>query len=292
MASNLNNKEIKNYYISINKIISHVVKVYNKLQIDEHTNKTIEEGNNLIKDITNLFKNIRSDMVCLEKIIQDCCNFVEEVKDELSQPDREEPYVYMTKNGILSYPGKEKYIKKEIKKQQYISIEELNYKTNIPIVTNIKEIKPAFYYLNSNDANYKSGIYMNINNNIYVKIPFPVIIDPKKDNDRKNTIKCKYLLKKDCESNRIRLSKIFNSEIRTCNFAHAGDTIVKIGHISRCPTAPQFGNPSTFHNDINKLNISDIKTLLLYGLNDVLLSSLWFEKNKEKNKVYDNLEIV
>lgn len=291
MATNFNSKEINNYYISISKIMSYVVKTYNKLQIEEHTNKTIVEGDNLIKDVSILFKNIKSDILCLEKIVQDCKDFIEEVKDELSQPEREEPFVYMTKNGILSYPGKEKYIKKENKKQQ-ILIKELNYKTNIPIVTNIKEIKPAFYYLNSNDKNYKSGLYININNDIYVKIPFPVVIDPKKDNERKNTIKCKYFLKKECELHRNRLSKLFNSELRTCNFAHSGDSIIKIGHISRCPTLPHFGNPETFRDDINKLNINDIKTLLLYGINDVILSTLWFEKNKEKNKIYDDLEIV
>lgn len=292
MSIIFNNKELSNYYMSISKIMSYSIKTYNKLQIDEHTNNTINQGEGLIKDIAILLKTVKADVAGLEKILYDCKEFIEEVKDELSQPEREEPFVYVTKNGLLSYPGKEKYIKKENKKSHNIIIEELNYKTNIPIVTNIKDIKPAFYYLNSSDKKYKNGIYTNINNDIYIKIPFPAIIDPKKDTERKNTIKCKYFLKKDCELNRTRLSKIYNSELRNCNFAHAGDNIIKIGHISRCPTLPHFGDPKTFTDDLEKININDIKTLLLYGLNDVIISSLWFEKNKSKNKIYDDLHIV
>jgi hypothetical protein len=286
------NKEIRNYYLTISKTISYVVKTYNKLQIEEHTTATIKEGELLIKDVNDLLKNIKTDIISLEKIIQECNDFIEDVKDELSQPEKEDQFIYMTKNGLLSYTGKEKYNRKDNKKKQNVIIKELNYKTNIPIVTNIKDIKPAFYYLNSNDKNHQSGIYININNDIFIKVPFPDVIDPKKDNEKKNTIKCKYFLQKDCEKNRKRLSKLFNSEIRCCNFAHSGDTLIKLGHTSRCPAIPDFGNPKTFNEDINNLNIRDIKTLLFYSLTDVLLSSLWFENKKEKNKIYDNIEIV
>ena len=90
-----------------------------------------------------------------------------------------------------------------------------------------------------------------------------------------------------------------NLNEKTCNFAHKGDYINKIGITARCPKLPDFGNPSSLTDDLYDMNIQDMKSILLYGINDSFLMSIWLDYNikyKKINKhnmiILDNLDKV
>lgn len=196
---------------------------------------------------------------------------------------------------------KEKQKKQKEKQQQLqqsqnitienINIKEINYMLNLPRVSNLNEIKHMFYYYNNpNDKINTPGIYCNILNNICIKVPFPNIVDSTKEYSRCRSIRCKYGSKKLCDEQRQKMAKYHNSSIRTCNFAHSGDLITKIGYPSRCATIPRFGDSSNLINDIKSIKIDDIKNLLLYGINDIFSSTIWFDFNKINNVTFSNIE--
>jgi hypothetical protein len=89
----------------------------------------------------------------------------------------------------------------------------------------------------------------------------------------------------------MKMAKLHNSMQRTCNFAHSGDKLLKIGYQSRCPSIPNYGNPDTFIQDTYHVSDDDIKNLLLYGLNDTLIASVWLQKNNHKNIKHHNLHM-
>ena len=129
------------------------------------------------------------------------------------------------------------------------------------------------------------------NNNI-VHIPFPDILDNSKDYDRKNSVRCKYSDKNECTIQRNKMAKLHNSTVRNCNFSHNGEKVIKIGTPSRCPSVPNFGNPKTISKDIDYVNISDIKNMLLYGLNDIIIASIWLQNANISNQQFTNLDIA
>jgi hypothetical protein len=281
--------------------------------------------------------------------MSDCVDFIDEITEDLSEPHKEEDFVFNTSNGMLSYIGRD-YIPKQITMAERITkqiilppiqsittnssnsahptsvqsnsihpahpthsahpthptpiiertlIPELGYYLKLPTVTDLKQIPPALYYLkpgkesgkeSGKDSNQLPGIYMNLSHGNYVRIPFPEVVDSKKEYDRKHSIRCKYSSKQECDTQRSKMAKIYNSNVRICNFAHNGETIVKIGYPSRCPSVPNYGNPSTMSNDIKQISINDIKNTLLYGLNDIMVSVIWLDYNTTTNLVMDKLE--
>lgn len=178
----------------------------------------------------------------------------------------------------------------EYKKQK---IEEVGYYMDFPTVSNFSDISPMFYYYdNPNDKINEPGIYCSIIQGVIIKIPFPVIVDSTREYSRGRSIKCKYEKRSVCDENRDSMAKRYNSELRKCNFAHEGEDIVKIGYPSRCSTMPRFGNASTLTKDINIVKISDIKNVLLYGLNDVIVSAIWFYHHKQRPGVYSRVDVA
>lgn len=138
---------------------------------------------------------------------------------------------------------------------------------------------------------HTSGIYCCISPGVYAKAPFPEIVDGSKDINRMKSIKCKYGTAENCSDQKNKMSKYHNSQIRTCNFAHKGEKIIKIGCQQRCSSVITFGNPSTFSTDVKKINSSDINSLLLYGLNDLIISALWFDNQNGCEKYYNDLDV-
>jgi hypothetical protein len=298
------------YLINIDKAFSQLVKKFNKLQIEEYGNMTIKKGNSLLLNGTKLLHSLKSQITALESLITDCNDFIDEVKQDLSVETKPENFVFLTKGGMLSYPGRdvinkipnkneilnELKNKRDIPENNKISVErilipEYGYYLKLPVITNLNQIPPAMYYIkpNAKNNNVKPGVYINLNGN-YMRIPFPEIADSKKEYDRKHSIRCKYTTKQECDAQRSKMAGVYNSNIRVCNFAHKGDSIIKIGYPSRCPSVPNFGNTSTMSGDINKVNISDIKNTLLYGLNDIFASIIWLDYTSNKGNVYDDLE--
>jgi hypothetical protein len=256
---------------------------------DDYNKTSLTTGNEMIKHGKLLLDLLKSTTKSLETLLADCVDFVDYVEEDLSTPQKGD-FVYSSKNGMLSYIGRDfievinkKQVKesKKIVKVQSIDkclIKEINYKIKLPIINDIKDMPIALNFYKGCDK-YPAGIYLNLFNNV-VRVPFPDIIDLKKEFDRKHSIRCKYGSLKNCLANRTKNSKMFNSEIRECNFAHEGDTMVKIGHQPRCPGYPSFGNPKTLIADIDKINIDDIKNLLMYGLHDIISAVVWLDYKK------------
>jgi hypothetical protein len=351
--------DINSYAELIDSTMSKIIRLCNKLQLSDGSINTVLVGSDLIKKGATLLYTIKSHVKTLETILTDCNDFIDDIKEDLSSDRKEEDYVYMTPNGMMSYKGREfiqlsddlvgsianhnlknlsvdnlknlsannlknpsannlkNNIDCSIKK---ITIPEIGYGMKFPVVTNINQIPPALYYLLDEGSDCvvntgqeiksvksavqesktnaqsiksnKSGIYINLGNSNYAKVPFPEIVDSTREHDRKHSIRCKYSTKKECDDQRYKMSKYHNTNIRTCNFAHAGDKIVKIGYPSRCPSVPNYGNPKTMSHDVKDINIDDTKHLLLYGLNDVISSMIWLEYKGQKNNIFDRLEIV
>jgi hypothetical protein len=172
-----------------------------------------------------------------------------------------------------------------------------------------------FYWFDGDDK-YDSGIYCSPYFNTYIKVPFPKIIDINKEINKSSTVCCKYITKDECnrQKNKYEIYISHNSHNshnsnnsnnsnnlneKTCNFAHKGDYINKIGITARCPKLPDFGNPSSLTDDLYDMNIQDMKSILLYGINDSFLMSIWLDYNikyKKINKhnmiILDNLDKV
>jgi hypothetical protein len=173
------------------------------------------------------------------------------------------------------------------------TIPEIGYKLPIHVVQDLKQIPPAMYYYKAPKGSpYQSGIYMRLSGNNLVRIPTPEVIDSKKEYDRKHSIRCKYKNKQECDEQRKKMAKMYNSTVRICNFAHDGDRLVKIGYPSRCPSIPSFGNPATMAADITSVHTSDIKNTLMYGLSDVLAASIWLDYNHFTGGIYERLDQV
>ncbi len=289
------------YTTLLEDMFSKLIKQYNHLQLGEYTNDTISHGNDLIMNGITLLKLLKSHCTTLETLLSDCSDFVKELLYFKEQPDQNSIYVYKSKNNILLYPSKTSISniidvyeadkkKKKIKKPQPVSnesrviIPDIGYRMKLPLINNINDIPPAMYYHEAS-----KGVYIRLPNNNVFRIPFPEVIDSRKDYSRKQSIRCKYKVKDECDEQRCKMASLYNSQVRTCNFAHKGDKLVKIGYQSRCPSVPSYGNLENISEDIKLLNDGDIKSLLLYGLNDIFMAALWMDYVQLKNKIIHNL---
>jgi hypothetical protein len=291
------------YVVTLEAAFSDIVKQYNQLQINDYNTKSIHIGNALINYGVQLLKTLRSHTDTLETLLSDCSDFIKELKDEVPSKSI---FVTKTKNNMLSYPNKpfahdvidtyetaksivkkKKVSKPKVIVEDTVNIPELNYQMKLPVVTNLNDIPSAMYYHRETN-----GVYIKLHNNNIFRIPFPDVVDSRKDYSRKQSIRCKYKCKEDCDDQRVKMASMYNSQIRTCNFAHKGDKLIKIGYHSRCPSVPNFGNLDTIASDIKLVNDGDVKSLLLYGLNDMFMASLWMDYIKLKNKTIYNLCVV
>lgn len=313
----------------INKItdaFSELVRTFNKFQLSDHTIETIKNGNSIVNDGNKLLSVLKHYTNAIESVIDDCSEYIDEITEDLSHKKPPEDFVYATSNGMLSYNGRDYLDKVLLKKENSNAqkrsskhpllastkdtnmrvnmqshnytykkhkINEIDYCMEFPTVSNFADMSPMFYYYdNPNDTNNDSGIYCSIIQGVVIKIPFPVIVDSTREYSRCRSIKCKYEKRYLCDENRNSMAQRYNSEIRKCNFAHEGDSIVKIGYPSRCSTMPRFGNADTLAKDINIVKLGDIKNVLLYGLNDVIVSAIWFYHHKQKAGVYSRVDVA
>jgi hypothetical protein len=162
----------------------------------------------------------------------------------------------------------------------------------VPIVQKLDQIPPSINWF-IGDSMHKPGFYMSLDPGYYIEIPFPDTIDGTKNSNRNSSIKCKYGSLENCHNMRETLANKYKSEVRKCNFAHTGDRYIKIGTSFRCPSAPSFGNYYDLKTDMQKIDINDVKMLLMYATSDLLLSNIWLQKYhlNEKPMVLNSLDI-
>ncbi len=163
-------------------------------------------------------------------------------------------------------------------------------KISIPIVDNIKDIPPMFYWFEG-DKYYKKGIYTCISPGFYSRVPFPDTIPSYNNNFKVNSIPCKYKTKQACSEAKYRNSNIYNSEIRDCSYLHTTEKFIKMGTTYRC-NIESFGHHKTLNYDMDFITNNDIKRLLLYSLSDSLLSALWYQNRfKNGNLILTNIDV-
>lgn len=160
----------------------------------------------------------------------------------------------------------------------------------VRMVSRLDNLPPAFGWY-SGDKNYRAGIYIRLPENMFVRIPFPDVIDGTQNYTRNKTIKCKYETEDQCYESRKFLADRYNTEIRECLFAHKGDVYSKVGNNFRCPVNPRFGNHSHLKTDIENLKADDIKPVLMYSLSDLFSCYLWNDYHHSEDRIiFGNVE--
>jgi hypothetical protein len=158
-----------------------------------------------------------------------------------------------------------------------LNIDNIKYK--LPIVSKLKMIPPSIYWYNG-DKKTPKGMYCCISEKNYVQIPFPDILT---GSDKTKTIKCKHGSAETC--------KRFKTDLNyVCQFAHKSEKYNKLGFVARCPSNPSLGNHKTLIPDLGQADDSDIKSILMYALSDLALSSMWMQK-QNKPKIWTNINI-
>lgn len=293
---------MEKYINALNEAYSHIMKDCNSIFLQDHSKDTLLDSRNIINNGIKLLSILKTHTKSIKSIIDDCDEFVDEIEKELSFPQPEEDFVYNTTNGMLSYKEKDHIIssKKNTKEQtqpiihkQRMPFQVINYQMEMPVVNNLKDIPMMFaYYNNTNDKQNQPGVYCCIYDGVYVRVPFPEIVDTTRNYSRVGSIRCKYETQDLCKEQRMKMAKYHDSDLRSCNFAHKGDKLVKMGYASRCPLVPRFGDPATITNDIKHVTKNDIRSLLLYSINDAALASIWYSYHGEKNEIITNLDYV
>ena len=161
---------------------------------------------------------------------------------------------------------------------------DIGFGWNVPIINNLPDIPSSLYWYAGDSVN-PSGIYTCLTNGFYIQVPFPNIVDSSQDSNKSRSVKCKNNTKFECLEERNNLANQYKSAIRECNFAHVGDNYTKIGTMFRCPNKPRFGNHNYLKDDMNVIKDTDIKTILMYALSDILISSMWFQNKDDEKKV-------
>ncbi len=313
--------EFESYSSYLDETFSKIVQTFNKLQLADYSSNTIKKGHELLRQGSTLLEMMKYHTKNIEKLIEDCTEFTEEVEEDMTCIPKKTDYIFHTKNGMLGYPNKEfitKLFSGEKKptnpetlpapvpintpppqpsnttqqQKERILIPEIGYYLRINQVTDLSAIPPALYYYKSQpDKSQPSGIYMRLPNNNLVRVPFPEVVDSKKEYDRKHSIRCKYQSKDECDTQRQKMAKMYSSPVRVCNFAHNGDRLVKIGYPARCPAIPNFGHPQTMSQDIRYISLDDTKNMLLYGLSDILAAAIWFDYSNVSSMECVNLDV-
>lgn len=273
---------IASYLNNVNDEINEILKI-NTDFAKTCINKATEIRSNI--DINNIYRNSHNKMLLahqhrfknvswadLDEQINNDNNTISNVQKTISSTKKMQP------TPIL------------YKKLKNIYGVDTGFTYSIPIINKITEIPSAVYWFNG-DKEYPPGIYTSPSTGVYIKIPFPNVIDSTKNNYRTGSIKCINDTIEKCNKYRKKTSSGYKPFRNPCNYAHKGDTFVKIGNIFRCCDLPRFGNYLHLSNDLSSIQENNIRTMLMYSLSDLLLGSLWFQKNKRSNMIIDDIDI-
>jgi hypothetical protein len=179
---------------------------------------------------------------------------------------------------------KKKYTKRKTSEKSHKMInsyKNIKFGSDIKLtaVREFEDMEPCLYY----KVGKNEGVYMCIADNFYVEIPISEI-------DFSGTpmrvARCECGTSEECEKLRNsenngssfsqRLSKI---KKKTCISVHRGETYSRIGHVDRC-AYKQFGNFETLQKDMDTIDVSNIKSILMHALNDIFLAAVWQQRHK------------
>lgn len=315
---------------TLNDIYIKILKTGRKLYTKSEKRMTVKAAQRLESYSTYLGEmneKIESILDLTEKYAQECLNRATEIRKNININEKYEgdPSMMFKAHKEL-YDGlswaditemeeaKEKVVNdvevavhKKTNKQEYVHTpivyknisdiygKRIGFDWKVPIINKLNEMPSSLYWYGG-DTNNPEGVYTCLTRGFYIQVPFPNVIDATKDFNRTGSVKCKYNNLKECLDVREDLANRYNSAVRDCNFAHKGDKYIKIGTTFRCPHKPRFGNHSHLKEDIGSVPDSDIKTILMYSLSDILLSSMWFQKQNteepnKSNMIMTNIDI-
>ena len=277
-----------------------------EILLSEHTADNLNAGRVLAAELEETHNNLIKIVQRIAQIKNECNSKVAEMHLDLNHCV-ESAYIYNTMNNMLSYTGRSKTVapkarvecnstieKKKDSGNTRTLIREIGYYGKFQHVKSLQEIPQMFYWFEGSNNN--GGLYCSPSPNVYVKVPFPEIVDNARDFSRARSICCKYGTKENCLQRRRDVAQYKGTETRVCNFTHKNEKYVKISTASRCPSNPCFGAPATLANDLMDISMTDVRQLMLYGINDMAIASVWFDYRKNANnniptmQVFDSLE--
>ena len=320
--NNENITKIHNIYVDVLKRGSDVYKNKDDDSKDSHIFKL----NSSALYLTEMNKKLRDIIEISENMIIECNKRTTEIKKEINlekkyegNPDKimlifKEMNQGLKWGDIADIEDKKEHMLRDVDnfingkrdpdeyKKHKITYKTLNriYNTRLdfdfklPIINDIADIPPSLYWYNG-DSKYSEGIYTTLNNGVFVRVPFPDTIDYLDTHNKKNTIKCKNKTINECKRFRDNLNKYNNNYVYNCNYLHVGDKFLKINNMVRSSTNSRFGKHSCLNADLKNTSYSEIQSIILYSITDLLLNSLWIKKQKNMGnnpgKIIDNIDI-
>lgn len=278
----------------------------------EITVENAEHLEDLVKVFTTVYDNHKKIINLLGNLKEECKDKAFEIRSELSldlDKDKKNKFTFVfrgktgmtwgemdeleTQRNLLMDKSKE--LEKDLKKSGDPSKEkykkltvldgvELPKEIKVKMVSRLESLPTAFGWYNG-DKKHREGIYIRLPKNMFVRVPFPNVIDGTKNYNRSKTIRCKHVTEQQCYDNRKFMADQHGTSVRDCFFAHKGDTYSKVGTNFRCPAIPRIGNHRYLTLDLNDAKSDDIKPLLMNSLSDLLVCYLWNNQQHADDKM-------
>ncbi len=318
----LNRKtNFSNMESQINNYFREQFKEARLLLSEDNTTEIAEKLESVATEFSIIFDNFSKMITLMDNLRTECKDKAAEIRDELelnnkfnnNKKDIKFSFVFQGKYKNMSWGDiadiedrRENVINSSelIEKKLLEPPEKIPWKTldtldniklpkeiSLRMVSRLDNLPPALGWY-SGDKTHREGIYIRLPENMFVRIPFPNVIDGTQNYTRNKTIKCKYETEEQCVENRKFLADRYSTNIRECLFAHKGDIYSKVGTNFRCPSNPRFGSHDHLKTDIESLKADDIKPVLMYALSDVLNCFLWSDFHHSDDRiVFSEVEV-
>ena len=249
--------------------------------IDSYDDKTEQQGKMMINDLNN-------KLMKLKEFENDINIIIKNINSKINKTNFDNSLFYKTdETGFLNMMNntprvlsiKPSKSNKDRTKKTYIN--EINYNIQLNKCDSLGSIAPMFNKFIGDEIN-PEGIYISIIKDIFIKVPIVDIVAIK-ESERKFFTQCKYITEETCNIQRSRMANYHKSAVRYCNYLHTGDKNKRYVDSYRC-SIPNFGNPSSFLDDLESVHINDIRRIMMNGLNDLFICSLYLDYNKSNIK--------
>ena len=294
---NDNNKSIENYITNLahnktyiqemNKNLENILDVSKKLII-ECDNKSKEANMQII--LNDKYKNDPNKIIKIIKELNNGLSWADITEEDDISNDNINNIKLLIDTKLDNTYKNDKTL---YKKLDNIYDTKLDFIYKIPIINNIKDIPSPLYWYNGDECN-KEGIYMNLTNGSHIYVPFPDVLYNETKNKHK-IIQCKNKTITECKKFRYNYNKNNKNYIYKCNFLHVGEKKLKYNNLLKCPFNHRFGNHLFLNNDLKNASYSDMQNFILYNISDILLLTVWSQKqktlNNSLNEIINNIDI-
>ena len=248
---------LKKNYLNLNNLNIKILKINNYIEYLQVQLDILSKGK---KNIENIFDNLIENQPISDIINTNMKNSI--FSKNLKKKNME---------GMKGGEGASVYLNhdRDLQSQNTIELNKLNILLNkiyIPINKNLNN-EICFQYSKKYD-----GIYLKLYKNVYVKVHKPKGIIKSNNYKKYKTIKCN---KQNCIKEK-------------CNYVHKNEKYNKMFNLDKCHYNIGVSNNNV--NIISKLNLNDIKKILMYTVSDLYFCYEWFNYNK--NLIDSNILIL